>query len=79
MSGATLEIEDLGGGEKRLTVDCPHGTILIHALNSAAIGDPAIIAGALIKHYSEEQCSCTAELRQKYPPSLLPKTLWVTP
>lgn len=77
MTAATLKIEDLGSGEKRVVVDCAHGTTTGHAMNADAIEEAALVAGLVMKHYAEEGCGCTRELRRKYPPSLLPKTLWV--
>ena len=74
---ATIEIENLGDGEKRITVDCPHGTTTGHALNAAAVEEGALVASLVMKHYAEEGCRCTRKLRRKYPPSLLPRTLWV--
>ena len=79
MSRATLEIVDLADGLKRIVIDCPHGTTEGLANDAGGIGDAAIVAGVLLKHYVEEGCTCTGELRRQYPPSLLPKTLWVTP
>ena len=39
--------------------------------------EEAIVAAVVLKHFSEERCACTADLREQYPPSLLPRTLWV--
>lgn len=78
MNGATLEIVDLAGGLKRITVDCLHGTTEGLANDIGGIGDAAIVASLLIKHFAEEGCECTQALRRQYPPSLLPgKTLRV--
>ena len=78
MTVATLKIADLPNGLKRIVIDCPHGTTEGLARNAGGIGEAAIVASLLIKHYAEEGCTCTGELRRQYPPSLLPKTLWVT-
>ena len=77
MSRATLEINDLDNGLRRFEVNCPHGTTTGIARNASMIGDAAVVAGVLFKHFSEESCVCTSELRQQYPPSLLPRTLWI--
>lgn len=77
MGLATLKISDLRGGMKRFVIDCPHGTTAGHAINADSIGEAAIVAGLVMKHHAAEGCRCTRELRRKYPPSLLPRTLWV--
>ena len=77
MSHATLAVEHLEGGVKRVTVDCGHGTTTSHALNSVEVGEPAIVAAVVQAHHAAEGCRCTRELRRQYPPSLLPRALWV--
>ena len=79
MSTATLTIADLPNGLRRFEVDCRHGTTTGIAQGADKIGNAAVVAGLVLKHFSEERCACTRELRRQYPPSLLPKTLWVTP
>ena len=77
MTAASLKIEDMGNGEKHIVIDCRHGTTTGRAMNAGAIEEAALVAGLVMKHYAEEGCRCTRELRRKYPPSLLPRTLWV--
>lgn len=79
MSRATLEIIDLAGGLKRIVIECRHGTTTVFGMDGGGIGDTAIVAAVVLKHFSEEGCDCTQALRHQYPPSLLPKTLWMTP
>lgn len=78
MSQATLKISDLRSGMKRFVIDCRHATTTGHAVNTESIGEAAVVAGLVMKHYAEEGCDCTRELQRRYPASLLPRTLWVT-
>ena len=77
MSTATLKIVELDNGLRRFEIDCRHGTTEGLAMGVDKIGDAAVVAGLALKHFSEERCRCTRQLRKKYPPSLLPKTLWL--
>ena len=77
MTQATLQISDLRAGMKRFVLDCDHGTTTGHGLNADGMADAVMVATLLIKHFASEGCDCTRELRRKYPPSLLPRTLWV--
>ena len=79
MSTATLKIADLDNGLRRFEIDCEHGTTVAHAMGADKIGDAAVVAAVAIKHFSEEGCDCTRELRRQYLPTLLPETLRVTP
>ena len=72
-----MEVMDLPSGLKRIVIDCRHGTTEGLARDAGGIGDAAIVAGVLLKHFAEEGCDCTHELRQQYPPTLLPRTLWI--
>ena len=76
MSTATLEIVDLGGITKRYVIDCPHGTTTVFGMDGSGLGDAVLVTTAVMKHFSEEGCDCTRELRRQYPPTLLPRTLW---
>lgn len=76
--GATLTIRDLTSDLRRFEVDCRHATTTRIARNASKIGDAAVVAGVVLKHYSEEGCTCTRELRRQYPPTLLPTALWIT-
>ena len=75
MTPATLKITELRAGMKRFVLDCDHGTTTGHAMNEDGMADAVMVATLLIKHFASEGCGCTEELRRKYPPSLLPRTL----
>ena len=71
---ATLEIDILGFGERCITLDCRHGAASIHAVNVGGVDEGVLIAVAVSKHYAVGACDCTRELRQKYPPTMIPPT-----
>ena len=77
MSTATLTVRDRANGLKEFEVDCPHGTTSSIGSMNGDVTEAAIVAAVVLKHFSEERCACTADLREQYPPSLLPRTLWV--
>ena len=77
---AKLTAKPSGAGVKEFTLDCEHGitTALSASPEHGGPDESAIIAALVMKHYAEERCRCTRKLRRRYPPSLLPRTLWVT-
>ena len=77
MSTATLTVRDRDDGLKEFEVDCSHGTTSSLGSVNGDVTEAAIVAAVVLKHFSEERCACTADLREQYPPSLLPRTLWV--
>ncbi len=60
------------GGARLLTLDCPHGRTTMHIYPPAS--DPTAATRLeqdaarlmVLTHWLEEQCVCTAELRQRY-------------
>ena len=70
---ATLTSKPIAGrdGARLLTVDCEHGTTTLHIF--APPSDPAAIDRlaadgarlAVLRHWTEERCSCTKELRRR--------------
>ena len=74
---AKLTVKDRADGLKEFEVDCPHGTTLSLGSLKGQVNEAAIVAAVVMKHFAEEGCACTAQLRDQYPPSLLPHTLWV--
>jgi len=71
---ATLTITatpEHGPTARTLTLDCDHGQtvgILIPAEEPGAFvpHESATVRLLLLKHFSEEQCACTATLRRRY-------------
>ena len=71
---ATLTSTPIAGrdGARLLTVDCRHGTTALHIF--APPSDPTAIDRlaadgarlAVLRHWTEEWCSCTKELRRRY-------------
>ncbi len=74
ITAATLTSEPIAGrdGARLLTVDCRHGTTTLHIF--APPSDPTAIDRlaadgarlAVLKHFSEEGCRCTLELRRRF-------------
>lgn len=77
MSSAKLTVRDRADGLKEFEVDCPHGTTSSMGSMKGNVTEAAIVAAVVLKHFAEEACACTAELRNQYPTTLLPRTLWV--
>ncbi len=70
MTRATLTATDQAGA-RVLTVDCNHGTTTIAYINASTPGavqvtDAAASVMALVRHFDEERCGCTVELRRRY-------------
>ena len=70
MSGTTLTARDQNGA-RVLTVDCQHGTTTLAYATGTGPGalrltDADVARLALLKHFSEEGCRCTRELRRRY-------------
>ena len=69
MRQATLTITPLpalGPRGKRIEVDCAHDTTTLHLAAGAdapPVPEQVLAAVAVVKHYSEERCSCTRRLR----------------
>ena len=74
---AKLTVKDCPNGLKEFEVDCAHGTTSAIGSLEGQVTEAAFVAAVVMKHFSEERCACTASLRTQYPPSLLPRTLWV--
>ena len=77
MNTANLTVKNCGRGLKEFEVDCPHGTTSAIASLKGQVTEAAIVAAVVMKHFTEERCVCTTELREQYPTTLLPRTLWV--
>ncbi len=70
MSRATLTIRpelEHAPGATRYEVDCEHATTWLMALpGREPIPDAVFVRLAVAKHYDEERCSCTRQLRRRY-------------
>jgi hypothetical protein len=74
MSQATLTAEpapDLAPDARQITIDCKHGTTTLTIVpprdsTAAKPHEAACVRLALLKHYSEEGCRCTRQLRRRY-------------
>lgn len=58
-------------GARVLMVACKHGETSVAYVNALApdaprVSDARIAFIALVKHYTEQGCRCTRELRQRY-------------
>lgn len=65
---ATLERRPIAGMDnaERIVVDCPHGTSEGVVVNVAGFDADVLIGLVVLKHFSEEGCSCTEALRARY-------------
>ena len=71
---ATLTATDaseIGPGWRRIMVDCRHGASTGHVRSAPnpdapQFSDAMIVRALLLKHFSEEGCRCTLELRRRY-------------
>ena len=74
MSSATLTSTPIDGHPeaRKLVVDCEHGATLLMIFpppNEPEAIDRLTADGArlaVLKHWTEERCSCTAELRRRF-------------
>jgi hypothetical protein len=70
VSNATLTATDQAGA-RVVTIDCPHGETSVAYINATnpdalKVTDTAAAVMALARHFDEERCGCTAELRRRY-------------
>lgn len=66
---------EYGPGVTVLTVDCRHGTTTLHAVageNGPTLNEGAAAAMAVLTHYGEERCACTAPLWARVAPGQPP-------
>ena len=77
MIDATLTVQDRSNGLIEIEVDCPHGTTSAFGSLEGQTPEAAMVAAVVMKHFAEERCVCTAGLREQYPATLLPRTLWI--
>jgi hypothetical protein len=74
MSTATRTAEpapDLAPDARQIMIDCKHGTTTLTVFpprDPAAVKphEAACVRLALLKHWSEEGCGCTRQLRRRY-------------
>ena len=72
MSRATLKKRPVKGVQftEEFVVDCEHGTTTVFAMNppgaAVQISDYQTSAMAVAKHYDEEHCRCTRQLRKRF-------------
>ena len=74
---ATLRVIDCPNDLKEFKVDCRHATTSAIGSLNGEVREASIVAAVVMKHFTEEGCACTADLRDQYPTPLLPCTLWV--
>ena len=66
-----LPAPDLAPGARQIIVDCRHGTTTLAIVPPRDPGaykpyEAACVRLALLKHWSEEGCNCTRQLRKRY-------------
>ncbi|MGD9893898.1 MAG: hypothetical protein AB7R89_16275 [Dehalococcoidia bacterium] len=67
-STATLTVEGDGEGDLRIvTVDCEHASTMVGLIAAAGVVDDVTgVRLGLLRHYAEEGCRCTRQLRRRY-------------
>ena len=77
MSGATLKIDPLLNGGRRVVIECKHGTTLGGDLKTAPLAEAAVVASMALQHRLAFECECTGRLERQYPAELIPPELTI--